>query len=184
MRWAAALLALAVLLATAPEGDAARRGKARAACAKETRKCRASVRRSSAGPGVRAFAPAPRVVAPSPPSTSPTPAPAVPPPPPPPPPSPVDDLRALQVRGGEFFLQLSQPEVLAGPVSVEFNLETAEDPHDLWLVPESGPPAGFDEQPAGSVTTRTLQLSRGTYQVLCGLPQHAALGMAAELRVR
>ena len=88
------------------------------------------------------------------------------------------------MRGGEFFLVLSQPEVLAGPVSVEFNLENAEDPHDLWLIPESGSPAVFDEQPAGSVTTRTVDLARGTYQLVCALPQHAALGMTAELRVR
>ena len=41
----------------------------------------------------------------------------------------------IQVLSGEFFLQLSKPEVHAGNVRVEFNNSSAEDPHDLHLVP-------------------------------------------------
>jgi hypothetical protein len=128
-----------------------------------------------AGPAVGTAAPA----------ATPAPTPAAGPPPPPPPPPPADDPRSLQVRGGEFFLTLSQPSVSAGDVRVEFNLETAEDPHDLWLAREEGGPAtGFAEQPAGSVTTRTVELQAGSYALFCALPDHFALGMSATLRVR
>jgi uncharacterized cupredoxin-like copper-binding protein len=92
---------------------------------------------------------------------------------------------AVQVRAGEFFLQLSKPEVHAGNVRVEFNNRTAEDPHDLHLFREDGTGASyaFGELRSGEVEARTLPLTAGTWRLLCALPEHAARGMTVKLRV-
>jgi hypothetical protein len=92
---------------------------------------------------------------------------------------------AVQVRAGEFFLQLSKPEVRAGNVRVEFNNRTAEDPHDLHLFREDGTGASyaFGELQSGEVEARTLPLTAGTWRLLCALPEHAARGMSVKLRV-
>ena len=92
---------------------------------------------------------------------------------------------AVQVRSGEFFLQLSKPEVHAGNVRVEFNNRTAEDPHDLHLFREDGTGASyaFGELQSGEVEAKTLKLNAGTWRLLCALPEHAERGMSVKLRV-
>jgi hypothetical protein len=98
---------------------------------------------------------------------------------------PVSNPFAVQVRAGEFFLQLSKPEVHAGNVRVEFNNRTAEDPHDLHVFREDGTGASyaFGELQSGEVEARTLPLTAGTWRLLCALPEHAARGMSVKLRV-
>ena len=93
--------------------------------------------------------------------------------------------RALQVQAFEFGLQLSKASVLSGGVRVEFNSSRAEDPHNLVLVRSDG--TGniyeFGEQPAGAVSSKTLQLSAGRWKLFCSLPRHESLGMTATLTV-
>ena len=98
---------------------------------------------------------------------------------------PPSNPRALQVVSGEFFLNLSQPEVLAGDVRVEFNNAYAEDPHDLHLVRRNGDgdSYSFGELQAGEVEARTLDLNAGSWQLFCALPEHAERGMMATLKV-
>ena len=86
---------------------------------------------------------------------------------------------------GEFFLNLSQPEVLAGDVRVEFNNAYAEDPHDLHLVRRNGDgdSYSFGELQAGEVEAKTLDLNAGSWQLFCALPEHAERGMTATLKV-
>jgi hypothetical protein len=100
-------------------------------------------------------------------------------------PLPPSNPSAIQVLSGEFFLQLSKPEVHAGNVRVEFNNRTAEDPHDLHLFRSDGTGANyaFGELEPGEVEAKTLTLNTGTWRLLCALPEHAELGMSAKLRV-
>ena len=100
-------------------------------------------------------------------------------------PMPTSNPFAVQVLSGEFFLQLSKPEVHAGSVRVEFNNRTAEDPHDLHLFRTDGTGANysFGELEPGEVEAKTLRLNTGTWRLLCALPEHAELGMSAKLRV-
>lgn len=100
-------------------------------------------------------------------------------------PPPLSNPFAVQVRSGEFFLQLSKPEVHAGNVRVEFNNSTAEDPHDLHLFRQDGTGSSyaFGELRSGEVEARTLRLSAGSWRLLCALPAHAERGMSANLRV-
>jgi hypothetical protein len=100
-------------------------------------------------------------------------------------PPPDDNPHAVQVVSGEFFLNLSKGAVLSGPVRVEFNNAYAEDPHDLHLVREdgSGPSYAFGTLESGGIEARTLDLSKGTWQLFCALPQHASRGMTAKLTV-
>ena len=99
--------------------------------------------------------------------------------------TPSGDGRRVQVRGGEFWLVLSRPDVLAGAVTVEFNLRQAEDPHDLLLLNDADPQEthGFGEQPSGAVETKTFTLEAGSYTLLCTLPDHESRGMRATLVV-
>jgi hypothetical protein len=112
------------------------------------------------------------------PTPTPTPAPTV-------PQIPAGSGRAVQVRGFEFGLNLSRTQVLPGSVRVEFNLASAEDPHTLILFREdgTGETYSFDEQPSGSVLAKSLQLSAGTWRLVCDLPEHAERGMQSTLRV-
>jgi hypothetical protein len=98
---------------------------------------------------------------------------------------PPSNPRALQVIAGEFFLNLSKPEVLAGDVRVEFNNAYAEDPHDLHLVRKNGDgdSYSFGELQSGEVEAKTLNLKAGSWQLFCALPEHADRGMLANLRV-
>ena len=100
-------------------------------------------------------------------------------------PLPASNPFAIQVLSGEFFLQLSKPEVHAGSVRVEFNNRTAEDPHDLHLFRTDGTGANyaFGELQPGEVEGKTLKLNAGSWRLLCALPEHAELGMSAKLRV-
>ena len=100
-------------------------------------------------------------------------------------PLPPSNPFAIQVLSGEFFLQLSKPEVHAGNVRVEFNNRTAEDPHDLHLFRTDGTGANyaFGELQPGEVEGKTLKLNAGSWRLLCALPEHAELGMSAKLRV-
>jgi hypothetical protein len=100
-------------------------------------------------------------------------------------PLPPSNPFAVQVISGEFFLQLSKPEVHAGNVRVEFNNSSAEDPHDLHLIREDGTGASysFGELQSGQVEAKTLKLNAGTWRLLCALPQHAERGMSVKLRV-
>jgi len=100
-------------------------------------------------------------------------------------PLPPSNPFAVQVLSGEFFLQLSKPEVHAGNVRVEFNNRTAEDPHDLHLFRTDGTGANyaFGELEPGEVEGKTLRLNAGSWRLLCALPEHAELGMSAKLRV-
>ena len=100
-------------------------------------------------------------------------------------PLPPSNPFAVQVMSGEFFLQLSKPQVHAGNVRVEFNNSTAEDPHDLHLVRSDGTGASyaFGELQSGEVAAKTVNLNAGTWRLFCGLPEHAERGMSANLRV-
>ena len=100
-------------------------------------------------------------------------------------PLPLSNPFAVQVLSGEFFLQLSKPEVHAGNVRVEFNNSTAEDPHDLHLFRTDGTGANyvFGELESGEVAAKTLKLNAGSWRLLCALPEHAERGMSAKLRV-
>ena len=100
-------------------------------------------------------------------------------------PLPPSNPFAVQVLSGEFFLQLSKPEVHAGNVRVEFNNRSAEDPHDLHVFREDGTGASyaFGELQSGEVEARTLKLNAGTWRLLCALPEHAERGMSVKLRV-
>lgn len=100
-------------------------------------------------------------------------------------PPPDDNPRALQVVSGEFYLNLSKGTVLSGPVRVEFNNAFAEDPHDLHLVRQdgTGPSYAFGTLKAGGIEARTLDLSSGSWQLFCALPEHASRGMTARLNV-
>ena len=93
--------------------------------------------------------------------------------------------RALQVISGEFFLNLSKAEVLAGDVRVEFNNAYAEDTHDLHVIRKNGDGESyaFGELQAGEVEAKTLNLKAGTWQLFCALPEHAQKGMSANLKV-
>ena len=98
---------------------------------------------------------------------------------------PPSNPRALQVISGEFFLNLSKAEVLAGDVRVEFNNAYAEDPHDLHLIRKNGDGDSytFGELQSGEVEAKTLNLKAGTWQLFCALPEHAERGMSANLKV-
>jgi len=100
-------------------------------------------------------------------------------------PLPPSNPFAVQIISGEFFLQLSKPEVHAGNVRVEFNNSFAEDPHDLHLFRTDGTGASyaFGELQAGEVEAKTLKLNAGAWRLLCALPEHAERGMSAKLRV-
>ena len=100
-------------------------------------------------------------------------------------PLPPSNPFAVQVRSGEFYLQLSKPEVHAGNVRVEFNNSTAEDPHDLHLIRSDGTGASyaFGELQSGEVEAKTVALNAGSWRLFCGLPAHAERGMSANLRV-
>jgi hypothetical protein len=100
-------------------------------------------------------------------------------------PPPDDNPHALQVVSGEFYLNLSKGTVLSGPVRVEFNNAFAEDPHDLHLVRQdgTGPSYAFGTLKAGGIEARTLDLSAGSWQLFCALPEHASRGMTARLTV-
>jgi hypothetical protein len=100
-------------------------------------------------------------------------------------PPPDDNPHALQVVSGEFYLNLSKGSVLSGPVRVEFNNAFAEDPHDLHLVRQdgTGPSYAFGTLKAGGIEARTLDLSAGSWQLFCALPEHASRGMTARLTV-
>ena len=86
---------------------------------------------------------------------------------------PPSNPRALQVISGEFFLNLSKAQVLAGDVRVEFNNAYAEDPHDLHLIRKNGDGDGyaFGELQSGEVEAKTLNLKAGTWQLFCALPE-------------
>jgi hypothetical protein len=101
------------------------------------------------------------------------------------PPPPASDPHALQVTSGEYFLTLSKSQVTSGAVRVEFNNRFAEDPHDLHLVREdgTGPAYAFGELKAGELDARSLDLSKGTWDLFCALPEHAQRGMTATLKV-
>lgn len=100
-------------------------------------------------------------------------------------PLPPSNPFAVQVLSGEFFLQLSKPEVHAGNVRVEFNNSSAEDPHDLYVVRSDGTGAAyaFGELQSGEVEAKTLRLNAGAWRLFCALPEHAERGMSAKLRV-
>jgi hypothetical protein len=100
-------------------------------------------------------------------------------------PLPPSNPFAVQVLSGEFFLQLSKPEVQAGNVRVEFNNASAEDPHDLQVVRSDGTGANysFGTLGSGEVEAKTLRLNAGSWRLFCDLPEHAELGMTARLRV-
>jgi hypothetical protein len=100
-------------------------------------------------------------------------------------PPPDDNPHALQVVSGEFYLNLSKGTVLSGPARVEFNNAFAEDPHDLHLVRQdgTGPSYAFGTLKAGGIEARTLDLSAGSWQLFCALPEHASRGMTARLTV-
>lgn len=100
-------------------------------------------------------------------------------------PEPASNPFAVQVLSGEFFLQLSKPEVHAGNVRVEFNNSSAEDPHDLHVIRQDGTGASyaFGELQSGQVEAKTLKLNAGTWRLFCALPEHAERGMSVKLRV-
>ena len=100
-------------------------------------------------------------------------------------PLPPSNPFAVQVLSGEFFLQLSKPEVHAGNVRVEFNNRSAEDPHDLHVFRTDGTGASysFGELQSGEVEAKTVKLNAGTWRLICALPEHESRGMKATLRV-
>ena len=193
-----ALLA-AVLLAAAPSTGVAmvKQGKLTCKQAKRThvrklsrrerkrvlavrRRCAKAKRKAATAPGTSPSSPSGSGGTTAPPGDTPTPDdPDYTAPPP-------DDIpHALQVVSGEFYLNLSKGSVLSGPVRVEFNNAFAEDPHDLHLVRQdgTGPSYAFGTLKAGGIEARTLDLSTGSWQLLCALPEHASRGMTARLKV-
>jgi hypothetical protein len=193
------LILLAALLLAAPAVDAMPRHAKKLTCARAERlhvrklsrherkrvlaarrRCSKAKRKAATGPatGSSPSSPSPTTSSPS---ATPTPEPPTDYTAPPPDSNP----RALQVISGEFFLNLSKGAVLSGPVRVEFNNAYAEDPHDLHLVREdgSGTSYAFGTLDSGGIEARTLDLSKGIWQLFCALPQHASRGMTAKLTV-
>jgi hypothetical protein len=147
---------------------------------KRCAKPRVKVKRRAVAPPAPAAPQPGSPSAPAPPAPAPAPDPGFEPAPLPP-----SNPFAVQVRSGEFYLQLSKPEVHAGTVRVEFNNSTAEDPHDLHLVRSDGTGANyaFRELQSGEVEAKSLALNAGSWRLFCGLPAHAERGMSANLRV-
>jgi uncharacterized cupredoxin-like copper-binding protein len=85
------------------------------------------------------------------------------------------------VRADEFTLVRSQPAVAAGDVTVEFTTIDAEDPHDLviYRTDGSGSPVKFDELDPGKTASKVVPFAKGTYRLICSLPEHESRGMSA-----
>lgn len=198
IRGAVLALLTALLLAGAPSAGVAMVKKGKLTCKqakrthvrklsrRERKRVLAVRRRCAKAKRKAATAPAPGTTPSSPPAGGPAPGTSTPDDPgdytaPP----PDDNPRALQVVSGEFYLNLSKGTVLSGPVRVEFNNAFAEDPHDLHLVRQdgTGPSYAFGTLKAGGIEARTLDLSSGSWQLFCALPEHASRGMTARLNV-
>ena len=100
-------------------------------------------------------------------------------------PEPPSNPFAVQVLSGEFFLQLSKPEVHAGNVRVEFNNRSAEDPHDLHVfrAGRHGRELLLRRAPVRRGRGEDAEAQRRHLAPVCALPEHAERGMSAKLRV-
>ena len=96
---------------------------------------------------------------------------------------PAADPRSVSVRSTEWAFTLSQPTVTAGRVRLQFDNSRAEDPHDLVVEGAGDVVFHLGQQPAGAVTSASVDLAAGTYRLVCPLTGHEAKGMAATLRV-
>jgi plastocyanin len=91
---------------------------------------------------------------------------------------------AVGVGAREFRLAAYRTSVPAG--TVRFNLMNyGEDGHDLVVRTAGGRQLArsAEVRPGGRTTVR-LRLRPGTYRLLCGIADHAALGMRTTIRVR
>jgi len=89
----------------------------------------------------------------------------------------------VQVTQLEYRLVLSRGSVRAGTLDLE-ELDGGADPHDLRLRREGGGPTVYGRLlNPGRRWDGVVHLSPGTYKLWCSLPEHAKLGMHAELRV-
>jgi plastocyanin len=165
---------LVALVAAVPAADAKRKRHRRGGLHGHVRHSRAQAPKSWS------YVPAP--------AATPTPTPS-PPPGATPTPTPTSSLppanpHSVSVGSTEYAFTLSQRTVSAGAVRVQFDNSRAEDAHELAI---DGPdPAywAFGEQPAGTVTQRTITLDAGTYVLFCPILDHEARGMRATLTVR
>ncbi len=97
---------------------------------------------------------------------------------------PAPNPRSLSVASVEYAFTLSQRTVSAGDVRVELDNSRAEDPHQLAIDGPDPDYWSFAEQPAGSVTRRTITMRPGTYVLFCPILDHEARGMRATLTVQ
>ena len=184
MRALAAVVAVAVAAASPVAADARLRAKVHHKVVRKAPKRWRHVAFSFAPVPVAGATPVSVEATPAPVATAaptPTPTPVATPKPPALPPA---NPHSLSVRSTEFAFKLSQSTVSAGDTKIQFDNSAAEDPHDLEIDDAEGAQLmSFGEQPAGSVTTRTVALTAGTYTLLCPIPGHASLGMKATLTV-
>jgi plastocyanin len=177
MRLTLAIAVLLALVVAAPAAEGKRHGaKHRKALRGDAGRSRASG--ASAWLGPHAFV---RPVAPQPPAA--TPDPVATPTATPEPTVPEPSTRSVSVVSREYSLTLSQTTVDAGDVRIQFDNTRAEDPHQL-MVTDGTDLIDFGELGPGEVKRLTVPLKTGTYQLLCPLPDHEAMGMRARLTVR
>lgn len=90
----------------------------------------------------------------------------------------------LGVIAKEFRLTLTRPYVLAGELVLELNNQGG-DVHNLRVAPVSGGPviARIGDTSPRQKRTVVVPVKPGTYRMWCALPQHAKLGMKADLVV-
>jgi hypothetical protein len=90
---------------------------------------------------------------------------------------------SLHVTELEWRMRLSVTTVKAGPIDL-LQLDSGREPHDLRLRREGGT-AVIDGRllVPGRHWQGVVRLDPGTYRLWCSLPQHAARGMRATLRV-
>ncbi len=95
-------------------------------------------------------------------------------------------LQRVYVEADEFRFTVSRAAFKPGRVLVQLR-NAGEDPHDLVVRRADRSGRGtvrFSETRPAALAERTLTVRRGTYELLCTLPGHAAAGMRAKVRVR
>jgi plastocyanin len=85
-----------------------------------------------------------------------------------------------------FSFTLSRQYVISGNVTVELNNRAGQDAHNLKVRPKGSEEEGLEVGEAGPGENRVahLELTPGTYQLFCSLPQHEEWGMSVDLEVR
>jgi plastocyanin len=85
-----------------------------------------------------------------------------------------------------FSFTLSRLFVVAGNVTVELNNKEGQDAHNLKvrLKGSENEPLEVGEAGPGENRVAHFELTPGTYQLFCSLPQHEEWGMSVDLEVR